>query len=132
MPYKMNSQQFEAVLKLSSADRSSHFIGKVADWEQLWGVKNEEGWLFRIVEEDGLEYFPVWPHPQYAQKIAEQHFPNYTAREITLESFLKEWLPDFEKEGIKVGVFPNQDWSSWIMEPQILAETLHSEMSLYE
>lgn len=57
MPYKMNSQQFEAVLKLSSADRSSHFIGKVADWEQLWGVKNEEGWLFRIVEEDGLEYF---------------------------------------------------------------------------
>ena len=42
MPYKMNSQQYENVLALSAKERYSHFIGKVADWEQLWGLYNEK------------------------------------------------------------------------------------------
>lgn len=67
MPYRMNPQQYESVLALSSGDRSTHFVGKVADWQQLWGVKNEEGWLVPVTPHD-LEYFPVWPHPEYAQK----------------------------------------------------------------
>ncbi|RFA26586.1 hypothetical protein CAI21_16615 [Alkalilimnicola ehrlichii] len=67
MPYRMSPQQYESVLTLSGADRSAHFVGKVVDWQQLWGVKNDEGWLVPITPDD-WEYFPVWPHPEYAQK----------------------------------------------------------------
>ncbi|MCW8880418.1 MAG: DUF2750 domain-containing protein [Kangiellaceae bacterium] len=131
MPYKLNPEQFESVLALSSADRYSHFVGKVADWQQLWGVKNGEGWLFPIIDGE-FEYFPVWPHPEYAQKMSDLHFPGHSATEISLEQFLNEWLPDFEKDGVKVGVFPNKEWSIWVMEPSDLAECLRDEMSLDE
>ena len=127
----MNSKQFESVLALSSAERSSHFVGKVADWEQLWGVKGEKGWLVPITDE-GMEYFPVWPHPEYAQKITDEHFPGNRAEDISLDEFLLEWLPTFETDNVKVAVFPNKDWVLWIMEPSNLAERLRDEMSQYE
>lgn len=131
MPYRMNPQQYESVLALSSADRSTHFVGKVADWQQLWGVKNEEGWLVPITPDD-VEYFPVWPHPEYAQKITDEHFPGHQAVEITLDEFLSHWLPTFERDGVKVAVFPNKDWVFWVMEPKDLEQCLRDELTLYE
>ena len=130
MPYRMNPQQFESVLALSGADRASHFIGKAADWEQLWGVRSKEGWLVPETP-DGLEYFPVWPHPEYAQSITDIHFPGYAATEISLEEFLSKWLPTFERDGVKVGVFPNKEWVLWVMEPSDLAESLSQEAAQY-
>lgn len=131
MPYRMNPQQYESVRALSSAKRSSHFVGKVADWEQLWGVRNEEGWLVPVMP-NGMEYFPVWPHPEFAQKIADRHFPGHTATEISLNDFLSQWLPTFEADGVKVAVFPNEEWVFWVMEPEDLAESLKEEFSQYE
>lgn len=127
----MNPQQYESVLALSGTDRATHFVGKSADWEQLWGVRNEEGWLVPETPE-GLEYFPVWPHPEYAQSITDAHFPGHVATEIALEDFLSEWLPTFEKDGVKVAVFPNKEWMFWVMEPGDLADILREEASQYE
>ena len=132
MPYKMNPQQFEAVLKLSSQERNAHFVSKVADWQQLWGIKSEEGWLVPLIESENLKYLPVWPHPEYAQRIADIHFPDHMATEISLDEFLNDWLPDMKKDGAKIGVFPDKDWSIWVMEPDDLAELLYEELSLYE
>lgn len=131
MPYKMNPQQFKSVLALSSADRSSHFVGKVADWEELWGVRDQEGWLVPITSEE-LEYFPVWPHPEYAQKIADEHFPGHTATRISINEFLSKWLPTFNTDNVKVAVFPNKEWVFWVMEPEDLRQCLEEEMAQYE
>lgn len=131
MPYKINQAQFDSVTALSSADRSSHFVAKVADWQQLWAVKNDEGWLVPITP-DGLEYFPVWPHPDYAQKIADENFPGHVAVEISLEEFLSRWLPTCEKDNVKIAVFPNKEWVFWVMEPRDLADCFMGEASHYE
>jgi hypothetical protein len=131
MPYAMNPQQYESVLALSGADRSTHFVGKVADWEQLWAVKNSDGWLVPVTP-DNLEYFPVWPHPEYAQKIADEHFPGHEATEISLQEFMSYWLPTFEKDNVKVAVFPNKEWVLWVMEPSDLLQCLEDEVAQYE
>lgn len=131
MPYKMNPQQYKAVVALSSKDRFSHFIGMIADWEQLWGVRNEEGWLVPLAP-DKLEYFPVWPHPEYAQKIADKHFPGHVATEIGLDEFIEDWLPKLERDGAKVAAFPDEEWNLWIVEPSDLRKVLADELSQYE
>ena len=131
MPYKMNPPQFESVLDLSSADRRSHFVGKVADWEELGGVRTEEGWLVPITPEN-LEYFPVWPHPEYAQKITDEHFPGHSATRISIDEFLSKWLPTFKTDNVKVAVFPNKEWVFWVMEPEDLQQCLEEEMAQYE
>jgi len=131
MPYKMNPQQFEAVLELSSSDRCSHFIGKIADWEQLWGVKNSNGWLVPITPDD-LEYFPVWPHPKYAQKIVDENFEGHEAVEISIQEFMDHWIPTFDKDNVKIAIFPDMNWEFWVMEPKDMLECLQDEMAQYE
>ena len=132
MPYRMHPKQFDSVIGFSSADRNAHFVSRVADWQQLWGVRNNDGWLVPVIEEKRLEYFPVWPHPEYAQKITDLHFPGYEATEISLDEFLSQWLPTFVNDNVKVAVFPNKEWVFWVMEPEDLAEILRHEASQYE
>lgn len=131
MPYKMNDAQFNAVLTLDSLKRYDHFIGKVADWEQLWGVRSEEGWLVPEAPE-GFEYFPVWPHPVYAQKVSDLNFPNNEATEIQLNDFLETWIPKFVEDKLKVAVFPDSNWTFWCMDPNDLKDDLFNEISKYE
>ncbi|MGF1779815.1 DUF2750 domain-containing protein [Vibrio nomapromontoriensis] len=130
MPYKMNEKQFEAVLELESFKRYDHFVSKVADWEQLWGVKNEDGWLVPVAPEE-FEYFPLWPHPEYAQKVVDENFIGHQAVEISLDELLDHWLPLFEKDQVKVAVFPDWKWTFWCIEPDALKEDLLNEMAKY-
>lgn len=127
----MNDKQYEAVLALDSFKRYDHFVSKVADWQQLWGVKSDEGWLVPVAPED-FEYFPLWPHPEYAQKVTDENFPGHQAVEISLKELLEHWLPLFEQDKIKVAVFPNSEWTFWCMEPHELKEELQNEMAKYE
>lgn len=131
MPYRMNEKQFEAVLALDSSKRYEHFLGKVADWEQLWGVKNKSGWLVPVAPE-GFEYFPLWPHPDYAQGVADKNFPGHVATEITLRNLLETWLPRLEDDKVKLAIFPNNEWTFWCIEPWDLKEELLGEVAKYE
>ena len=131
MPYVMNEKQFESVQSLDSNARFQHFVSKVADWEQLWTVKNDEGWLVPVAPE-GFEYFPVWPHPEYAQKITDLNFPGHKAEEISLQEFLSHWLPLLQDDDVKVAVFPNREWTFWCIEADDLMAELVEEMRQYE
>jgi hypothetical protein len=39
-----------------------------------------------------MEYLPVWPHPDYAQRATDLHFPGNLATEISLAEFMDDWL----------------------------------------
>jgi len=127
----MNDKQFESVLALDSNERYNHFISKVADWEKLWSVKSKEGWLVPLAPEE-FEYFPLWPHSEYAQNITDKNFPGHNATEISLQELLEHWLPLFEKDNVKVAVFPNMEWTFWCIEPKDLKEDLLNEMEKYK
>ena len=131
MPYDLNPEQYKAVVSLEGKQRALHFIGRIADWELLWGVQNEEGWLVPVAPDD-FEYFPVWPHPDYAQTIIDKNFPGHKAAEISLDDFMSEWLPRFIVDKVKVAVFPDEDWGLWIMEPTDLLADLKDEVAQYE
>ncbi|ASJ76188.1 DUF2750 domain-containing protein [Granulosicoccus antarcticus] len=129
--YTIDEQEYESVVALESNDRFKYFIGKVAEWQQLWGVKNDEGWLVPEAPE-GFEYFPLWPHPKYAQDIADNNFQGYTATEISLDELLEYWLPLFKDDSVRVAIFPDHNWTFWCIEPEELAEVLEAEISNHE
>ncbi|MDQ8192703.1 DUF2750 domain-containing protein [Roseibacillus persicicus] len=130
MAHHLNPEQFDAILALDEENRCLHLIGKVGDEEKLWGVRNSEGWLVPVAPDD-FEYFPIWPHPEYAQKIADLHFPGHTATEISLDDFMKHWLPKFEADNVKVAVFPNVEWDLWVVDPPRLLAELEEELEQY-
>lgn len=116
MPYEMNPQLFNSILALSNVDRTIYFLSKAAERGQLWGAKDEESWLTSTTS-DNLDFFPVWPHPEYAQKIVDKHYPGHKATEIPLHEFFSNWLPKLEEDNTKVGIFPNMEWNIESIEP---------------
>ncbi|WP_165840090.1 DUF2750 domain-containing protein [Motiliproteus coralliicola] len=130
MPYKMNEQQFQAVNDLSDDERYRHFISKVADWQQVWGVRNSEGWLTPATPDD-LDYFPFWPHPEYAQRIADEHWPGHEAEEFDYEFLITEGLEQLSNDGMKVAVFPNLGWQCLVLDAKQLLNDLLIESERY-
>ena len=131
MPCNLNPPQAKAVLALDSRARSTHCLGQIGDCEELWGARNDEGWLIRCAPDDG-QYFPIWPHPEYARITLGDLFPEHTAERITLDDFMSEWLPRFRDEGVKIGIFPNVEWTMWLMEAEDVIVSLNDEIAQYE
>lgn len=131
MTYTLNPRQYDAVLALDRDKRGAHFMSKVADKGQLWVARNSEGWLMPLTPKD-LQYIPVWPHPDYAQTIVDEHFPGHQAVALPLDRFMAHWLPNFERNNVKVAIFPNKAWDFQIMEPDDLLSSLKEETTLYE
>jgi len=131
VPYQINEKQFKAVLALDSLNRFKHFISKITDWHQLWGVKNDDGWLVPVAPEN-FEYFPLWPHPEYAQKFADQNFPGHNATEISLDDLLRYWLPLLQVDDVKIAVFPDMEMAFWCIDPHDLNLAISDELSKYE
>jgi len=131
MPYEMNDAQLNAVLALPDEQRYQHFVAKVADWQELWGVRNDDGWLVPAMPE-GVEYFPVWPHPEYAQKTADKNFPGHTAEELDFDTWMESMLIAFAEDNVKVAVFPNMEWRCVLADAGQLREDIRVESEQYE
>ena len=101
MPYRINQQQIDNVLALPAAERYGHFIRRVADWEELWGLRAEDGWV-TLGSDDGSKCLPFWPHPEYAQLLATSEWRGAAPERLELSRFMS-WLPKMEKEGYLVG-----------------------------
>ena len=129
--YHLNNQQKDNVLALPARERYQHFVGRVADWERLWVLADAEDNLF-IRTASSVQYLPVWPHPDYAVDIACLVDLNLIASEVDLYDFMNNWLPGLDTDNVKVGIFPDLEGNTWIMEPRDLLEALESECEKYE
>lgn len=43
--YALSDHEFEAVSRLGAEDRFAHFLKRVEDWEAVWGLRDEAGWV---------------------------------------------------------------------------------------
>jgi hypothetical protein len=102
---KINPKEFDAVTALPAERRYQHFVDQLADWEELWGLRNEKGWAL-FATEDGAVCFPVWPHEPYAAAFATGEFASLTATAIPLDEWTQEYLPNMHEDGTLVAVFP--------------------------
>ena len=101
----MNKQEFDAVMKLPSVRRYEHFVKVVADWEVIWGLYND-GWASGE-DDEGNTLLPLWPKKEYAEFFAKDDWSAFTPKEIDLNEFMTEWLPDMERDKIQPSIFWN-------------------------
>ncbi|MBS7531573.1 DUF2750 domain-containing protein [Hazenella sp. IB182353] len=99
----ISEEQLTAVLALSGPKRYSHFIGRVVNFEEAWGLWND-GWALAQTDEQQLA-FPLWPAREYAQKCATGDWINYKPEIIPLEDLMHELLPILRNDGVLPAVF---------------------------
>jgi hypothetical protein len=131
MSYRINDKEIENVLALSGADRCEHFVKRVADWEEVWSLRDEKGWV-SSENDEGIKSIPVWPHPEYAKLCAEESWKGNKPSSIELQAFMEKWLSGMEKDGLLVAVFPTPSGKSVQVSPAELKQHLQEECEQYE
>ena len=131
MTYRINEQEIKGVLALSGQGRYEHFIKRIADWEELWGLKDNNGWV-TSEDDDGNKSIPFWPHPEYAKLCAEGQWKGNEETSIDLKSFIEKWLPGMEQDNLLVAVFPTPSGKSVYVQPSCLRENIEEELEQYE
>ena len=131
MAYRIHENEISAILALPGHSRYEHFVKRVADWEELWGLKDNDGWV-TSVNNAGEKSIPFWPHPEYAHMCAEGSWERNLSTRIDLQAFMEKWLPGMERDGILVAVFPTPEGKSVYVQPSMLLESLEEELIQYE
>lgn len=131
MTYNLNMAQFDNVLKLDGPSRYNHFIARIADWQQVWTLKQPDGFV-TLGDDEGNVCVPLWPHADYAKALAVDDWSTCVPVDIDLDSFKAKWLPGMARDNYLVAVFPTPNQKSVVVSPARLAEDLNEELAKIE
>ena len=127
----MHPKQFESIIALSGEERYEHFIARVSDWEEVWSLKNQQGFVsFGDSEEN--KGIPFWPHPDYASALATGEWSDCQPQRIELETLLSRWLPGMKKDGVLAAIFPTPRGKGIMVDPEELGSDIWKECEQYE
>ena len=131
MSWNLSKQEFDSVLSLSGEERYSYFIKKVTDWEEVWSLRNQDGWVL-AADPSGHEVVPVWPHERFAQACAEGSWKGCDPVVIKLGEWMKRWIPGMVKDGRQVAIFPTPHDKGVVLHPGRLHNDLCDECEQYD
>ncbi|MCM3212938.1 DUF2750 domain-containing protein [Niallia taxi] len=97
------------ILKRPAEKRLIYFYTIVSMDEQVWLLRDENGDLLTLEEEDDFEFsLPVWPRRSFAEMEAEVIGEKYEAFNIPLNEFLDDLLVEIEKDNGVAAIFPSE------------------------
>src|SRR6266436_4060130 len=97
MSYRVNSWEFEQVTRLDANGRYQYFLGKVADWQEIWTVGDDDG--YQLLADGQNELVPVWPAEAYAAASCKT---GQSPKKIDLTDWIDKWVPGMKNGGRKV------------------------------
>ncbi|MGG3841276.1 DUF2750 domain-containing protein [Paenibacillus dendritiformis] len=79
-----SSPEFKAMIKKSARDRYIYSVKRIADWEEAWSLKLNDGFVTTSDNEGNL-YMPIWPFKEYAMKCIGDEWENCKTQKIHLD-----------------------------------------------
>ena len=124
-------KQIENLLSYSPEQRFDFFIRYCTDFEQVWGLAvGEDNWVI-FKDGEGDEVFPVWPHPDLAEKCCfEEHKEmGATPQSIGLKSFIENCIPDMVSNKVVFGIFFDLEKQAMVVGGDELKVALKNELA---
>ena len=126
MTWEIEQSEVRQLLALPAGDRTLPFFQLVADWEEAWGLRDEEGW---VVAKD-TDALPLWPHSTFAAACAQGAWEGTVPEPIPVDDLMVELLPLLEEDGLLVAVFPAPGDAGTVMSPGEVLKRLEAEMEI--
>ncbi|OOV86575.1 DUF2750 domain-containing protein [Oceanospirillum linum] len=106
-------------------DNYSLFIEEIRFNGELWGIESEDGWVVVDSQEfEDTDVIPFWSEKEDAEAHCVEEWADYQISKVEIESFVQEWLPELDSDGVLVGANWNTELDGLEVEPLQLAEAL--------
>jgi len=102
--YSPTSREQRSAIEAPASERYTYFIKHVAEWEEAWGLRDDEGWM-AVEGENDVTCFPLWPAEAYARRAAVDEYASMRPTPVPLAELLDEMLPAWEKQNVAISVF---------------------------
>jgi hypothetical protein len=129
--WHVSDEEFESVLSLAGSRRYEYFIKRAASHGEVWSLRGDGGWVL-AEDDEGKRHFPVWPHARFAQACAEGPWAGEEPRAIDIDEWAEAWLPNLERDGMRVAVFQTPIDEGVSVPPERLKLDLEQELSQFE
>lgn len=101
----------------------AEFVASALAEEQVWSLRDEEGWALAISEDDEEQFvMPFWSTADGASQCARDEWEGFEVTEIPLMSFLSDWLPGMAEDNYAIGLDWEADASGTALTPAMLME----------
>ena len=130
--FSPNEKEIQNVSALSSPEKYRYFVGKIADWQQVWSIGDGQN-LVTTWDDGKCLSLPLWPAKAYVELCLTGEWTNFTPMPFTLEHLMTEILPDMHEANIKVALMMQPDGKKTPVNDaaQLLAD-LKDECQQYE
>jgi hypothetical protein len=125
-------EEIAGVLRAHTSARYSHFVSQVADWGQVWSLRDTDGSWVSVSDASGVPMLPVWPHEPYARLMAVDAWANAVPTPIDVHDWIQKWVPGLAADGHKVAVFPTLEMKGTVADPATVAADLQAELDRLE
>src|SRR5215468_2535301 len=120
MSWETGEDELRALQSLPAADRAGQLLQLIADWEEAWGLQDDDGWVVA----KATDAFPLWPHPDLASACAQGNWQGAEPAAIPLDELLEDLLPLLAEDGLRTALFPTPDDPGLLLEPTELRRRL--------
>jgi hypothetical protein len=88
---RLSQPEIDAVSALPRDQRAKHFVKRVVDSQEVWGIQ-DDGWVLAGTDR-GSEVFQVWPFEEYASRCCVDEWASCTPTSIALDAPAFEFEP---------------------------------------
>jgi hypothetical protein len=126
----ITEKELKAIAELDANDRYKYSIKRIADYENLWVLGDSEG-LITYSDSQARLIFPIWPFKEFALLCRKDDFSGSEPEEITLDSFMDDYLPEFMKKKYMLSVLPLTSDRGSVVEIDTFINDLKNELKNY-
>ncbi|MBX0332215.1 DUF2750 domain-containing protein [Pontibacter sp. HSC-14F20] len=126
----MNEQKIKNVFALDSKERYGYLLRKVADFETIYLIADNEDKYVMIGSEE-VSVIPVWPEKEFAELFLTDDWKEYKVVEYSIYDFM-DWLDNLDKENTELAGFPNLDFNTVHVSATDMKNHLLYQISQYE
>ncbi len=125
---QLSQHQIEQISARSGVSRYNYFIKTVVEFEEVYGLADDEGWVMLEDDVENCDVIPFFPNPEFAEVFrTAAKLEENRVEPLDLMEFM-DWLDDFAEEKIKIGVFLNGELQGAIMDASRLKTDLQAAL----
>ena len=81
------------------------FVTRVLAQDHVWTLRSDAGWLSRpAATGPTMQVMPFWSDRPHAEAWAARESPQCQPVDVSLRSFIDDWLPPMPDDGLLVGI----------------------------